>query len=66
MRDDKALKYVNRKRTVRRYPLKEWLSDNVELIASHSFALAIGFCLGALAVMIQHQHQIIALLDQTK
>lgn len=43
-----------------------WIDWNWEIVLAFLFIFAIGFCLGALAVMIQHQHQIIALYEQIK
>lgn len=43
--------------------LKRWLfSLEWEVVALYFFIFFMGFCAGAFAVMIQYQHQIIALL----
>lgn len=46
--------------------LLRWIDWHWEMILAFLFTFAIGLLTGAFAVMIQHQHQIISLLEQTK
>lgn len=43
--------------------LIRWLDWNWEFIAVALFAFIIGFLIGVFAMMIQHQHQIISVME---